>query len=92
MLMKIKSTEEIFGMYISSVWSNNTARQHDSFMFSFGEGRETRTPVLSRVRAAGYDLALQRGQERGLNGQKRKHGKIIVEIKFAVIPSILIQL
>ncbi|CAB4441134.1 unnamed protein product [Rhizophagus irregularis] len=67
MLMKIKSTEEIFGMYISSVWSNNTARQHDSFMFSFGEGRETRTPVLSRVRAAGYDLALQRGQERGMD-------------------------
>ncbi|CAB4389961.1 unnamed protein product [Rhizophagus irregularis] len=89
----VDSTEwKIFGMYISSVWSNNTARQHDSFMFSFGEGRETRTPVLSRVRAAGYDLALQRGQERGLNGQKRKHGKIIVEIKFAVIPSILIQL
>ncbi|GES94186.1 hypothetical protein GLOIN_2v1769951 [Rhizophagus clarus] len=67
MLMKIKATEEIFGMYISSVWSNNTARQHDSFMFSFGEGRETRTPVLSRVRAAGYDLALSRGQERGMD-------------------------
>jgi hypothetical protein len=67
MLMKIKSTEEIFGMYISSVWSNNTSRQHDSFMFSFGEGRETRTPVLSRVRAAGYDLALSRGQERGMD-------------------------
>jgi hypothetical protein len=67
MLMKIKSTEEIFGMYISSIWSNNTARQHDSFMFSFGEGRETRTPVLSRVRAGGYDLALSRGQERGMD-------------------------
>ncbi|CAB4400130.1 unnamed protein product [Rhizophagus irregularis] len=88
----LMSPEEFREKERSSVWSNNTARQHDSFMFSFGEGRETRTPVLSRVRAAGYDLALQRGQERGLNGQKRKHGKIIVEIKFAVIPSILIQL
>lgn len=66
MLMKIKSTEEIFGMYISSVWSNNISARHDSFMFSFGEGRDTRDPVLSRVRAAGYDLALTRGQERGM--------------------------
>ncbi|CAG8442973.1 3485_t:CDS:2 [Scutellospora calospora] len=68
MLMKIKSTEEIFGMYISSIWSNTTSsRSHDSFMFSFGEGRDTKEPVLSRVRAAGYDLALSRGQERGMD-------------------------
>ncbi|KAF0429167.1 BTB-domain-containing protein [Gigaspora margarita] len=68
MLMKIKSTEEIFGMYISNIWSNTTStRSHDSFMFSFGEGRDTKDPVLSRVRAAGYDLALSRGQERGMD-------------------------
>ncbi|CAG8505103.1 7801_t:CDS:1 [Dentiscutata heterogama] len=68
MLMKIKSTEEIFGMYISNIWSNtSSARSHDSFMFSFGEGRDTKDPVLSRVRAAGYDLALSRGQERGMD-------------------------
>lgn len=69
MLMKIKSTEEIFGMYISSVWSNATSssRTHDSFMFSFNEGRNSKKPVLSRVRAAGYDLALTRGRERGMD-------------------------
>ncbi|CAG8469663.1 9946_t:CDS:2 [Cetraspora pellucida] len=68
MLMKIKSTEEIFGMYISNIWSNTSSvRSHDSFMFSFGEGRDTKDPVLSRVRAAGYDLALSRGQERGMD-------------------------
>ncbi|CAG8557854.1 11317_t:CDS:2 [Acaulospora colombiana] len=70
MIMKIKSTEEIFGMYTSGVWNNNTSsassKTHDSFMFSFGEGRDTRKPVVSRVRAAGYELALNRGRQRGM--------------------------
>ncbi|CAG8558300.1 14435_t:CDS:2 [Acaulospora morrowiae] len=66
MLMKIKSTEEIFGMYISSVWNGGNSRTHDSLMFSFGEGRDTREPVISRIRTGGYELALDRGRKRGM--------------------------
>ncbi|CAG8692093.1 8395_t:CDS:2, partial [Acaulospora morrowiae] len=67
LLLKIKTTQEIFGMYISGIWNvTASARAHDSFMFSFSEGKETTKPVLSRVRSSGYDLALSRGMDRGM--------------------------